>query len=215
MPRRLNGIILERLPKYYNFLQERERRGGAAAVSSHEIAAGTGVDDTQIRKDLAAIGLKGCPRVGFSAREVATCLRRVLGFEQRYAAVLVGAGRLGGALAAYPGFQELGLTLSGVFDVDERKVGLAVGGLMVKPLAELEEFLRRFPVELGIIAVPAIAAQDVADRLIEGGVAALWNFAPLTLTAPAAVRVRNECLSIGLAELGYYVKCAREDRARA
>lgn len=203
--------LLARLVHYYHFVAQRSRETEAANVSSAQIADYVRIDDTQVRKDLAAIGVRGAPRVGYPAAEVQTRIRTVLGFDAACPAVLVGAGRLGGALALYPGFDEYGLKIAGLFDADPRKVGLHIGQIMILPLSDVKEVVRRNNVRLGILTVPAAAAQEIADLLVSAGVQALWNFAPVNLNVPRDVIVRHEHISVGLGELLYHLK-RREGR---
>lgn len=202
----LRHAHLERLMHYYHFIAERVGDEGAAAVSSARLAALLDMDDTQVRKDLAAIGVRGHPRVGFKATEVLEAIRLTLGFDETYKAVLVGAGRLGGAIAAYRGFSRYGMTIVALFDADLEKVGDVVGGYVVQPLESLEAVIRRHDVRLGILTVPAERAQALAERLAAAGVEAIWNFAPTGLVAPEGVIVRHEHIAVGLAELGYALK---------
>lgn len=202
---------LERLVHYFHFLSEQSDLRKAATVSSRELAQLLAMDDTQVRKDLAAIGVRGVPRVGYSASEVMEAIREVLGFDKIHKAILIGAGRLGGALAAYRGFVKYGLRIVGLFDDDPGKVGTTIGGHFVYSTGELETVITRNQVRLAILAVPAEACQDLADRLVRAGISGIWNFGPTTLTVPPNVVVRHEHIVVGLAELAYHLQRERED----
>ncbi|MHC4785596.1 MAG: redox-sensing transcriptional repressor Rex, partial [Planctomycetota bacterium] len=175
-----------------------------------QIAEALDVDPTQVRKDFSAIGLVGMGRVGFDVCEVCRAIRVGLGFDQKFDAVLVGAGHLGGALLAYSGFAagfaRYGLHVVAAFDNDERKIGRTVAGVTVRPMKGMATFLRRRDIRLAIVTVPADVAQKMADRLVSAGVKAIWNFAPTQLTVPPDVLVRNEHISRGLSEIAYHLK---------
>jgi redox-sensing transcriptional repressor len=197
---------LERLVHYYHFLGERADIDATATVSSRQLAELLTMDDTQVRKDLAAIGVRGVPRVGYSAAEVMEAIREILGFDKILKAVLVGVGHLGGALAAYRGFIKYGLRIVGIFDSDPGRIGTTIGGYFVYDTKELETVILRNEARLAILAVPAEACQALADRLVRAGIAGIWNFGPTTLTVPSHVVVRHEHIVVGLAELAYHLQ---------
>lgn len=206
---------LERLVHYYHALRERlpERPPSSASslatFSSAQLAALLDIDATQVRKDLATIGVRGAPRVGFRTEETLAAIRRTLGFDRDYKGVLIGVGQLGGALAAYPRFAHYGLRFVGLFDADREKHGQRFGRLVVQPLQRLAAAVRSRQVRLAVLAVPAFAAQEVADQAIAAGIDTLWNFAPTRLTVPERVYVRNEHISVGLGELAYALQNER------
>ncbi|MHC4128321.1 MAG: redox-sensing transcriptional repressor Rex [Planctomycetota bacterium] len=207
---RLRRLALERLMRYYRFLAERTAKQPVTTITSAQIAEALDVDPTQVRKDFSAIGLVGMGRVGFDVCEVCRAIRVGLGFDQKFDAVLVGAGHLGGALLAYSGFAagfaRYGLHVVAAFDNDERKIGRTVAGVTVRPMKGMATFLRRRDIRLAIVTVPADVAQKMADRLVSAGVKAIWNFAPTQLTVPPDVLVRNEHISRGLSEIAYHLK---------
>ncbi|HOF40305.1 MAG TPA: redox-sensing transcriptional repressor Rex [Candidatus Hydrogenedentes bacterium] len=202
----LGHAHLERLVHYYHFLGERVDLDETTRVSSQQLAQLLTMDDTQVRKDLAAIGVRGVPRLGYRAADVVDAIRQALGFDTIHRAILVGAGRLGGALAAYRGFVKYGLRIVGVFDQDPGKVGTTIGTHFVYNTTELETVIERNNVRLAILAVPAEACQALADRLVRAGIAGIWNFGPTTLTVPSGVVVRHEHIVVGLAELAYHLQ---------
>jgi redox-sensing transcriptional repressor len=197
---------LERLMHYYHFITEHIASSDNDTVSSAQLAELLNMDDTQVRKDFAAIGVRGRARVGYRASEVVKAIREVLGFHERREAVLIGAGRLGGALAAYRGFRQYGLAISALVDADPGRAGEVIGELEVQPLDRLEALIAAKGLRIGVLTVPAEAAQDLADRLVMAGVRAIWNFAPTALAVPEYVIVRHEHISVGFAELAYYLK---------
>jgi len=202
----LNQLVVERLMHYYHLVGEQIPDQPSGWVSSAHIAHLLDMDDTLVRKDLAAIGVRGRPRVGFSIAELKSRIREVLGFNDMYKAVIVGAGRLGGAIVSYAGFAKYGLYVVALFDADENRIGSVMGGVLVQSVENLETIIQRHDVHMAILTVPAEAAQPLADRLVAAGVRAIWNFAPTSLSVPPDVFVRHEHISVGLAELAYYLK---------
>jgi len=203
---KLKHSLLERLVHYLHVLVERHPDNEREYFSSAHVAALLHMDDTQIRKDLAAVGVRGYPRLGFRTLEAREAIRRTLGFNCRHRAILVGAGHLGGALAAYKGFAGYGIQWVGIFDADSDKHGTRFGRLVVQPLSRLHNVARKREIHLAVIAVPSGAAQDVANQVVTAGINTLWNFAPMSLVVPSRVYVRNEHISVGLGELSYHLK---------
>ncbi|MGD8319910.1 MAG: redox-sensing transcriptional repressor Rex [Gemmatimonadota bacterium] len=199
-------LVLERLMRYHRFLTEVRGHDAPASVTSSEIAHALEVDPTQVRKDLGSIGLRGTGRVGFDAAEVVHRIRDVLAFDQTHPAVLVGAGHLGGALMAYAGFAQYGLRIVAAFDSDQDKVGQVIAGCTVRSTRGMTAYIKRHKVRFAILTTPAGVAQKMADRLVAAGVHAIWNFTPQRLTVPDPVFVRNEHISLGLAQLAFHLK---------
>jgi redox-sensing transcriptional repressor len=192
--------------RYYRFLSQATAKKPVPTVTSAEIAEVLEVDPTQVRKDLAAIGVLGMGRVGFDVCEVCRATRVALGFDQRYEGVLIGTGHLGGALLAYSGFAAYGMEIVAAFDNDKRRIGSKVAGHTVRSAGELKPFVKRRKIRFAILTTPAEVSQKLTDRLVTVGVKAIWNFTPTRLTVPADVLVRNEHISIGLSEIAYRLK---------
>ena len=205
-PHTLNQLVVERLMHYYHLVADQIESQSSGHVSSAQIAQLLEMDDTLVRKDLASIGVRGRPRIGFSTAELLRAVRETPGFNERYRSVIVGAGRLGGAIASYGGFGKYGLDIVALFDADPARVGETLGGAIVQPIDSLESVVRDHRVHLAVLTVPADAAQGLAERLVEAGIRAIWNFAPRSLVVPSNVFVRHEHISVGLAELAYYLK---------
>lgn len=191
---------LRRLPSYYRFLTDLAR-AGRGLVSCTHIAHEFGLDPTQVRKDLAVTGIVGKPKVGYEVPVLVLAIRRFLGWDNVTEAFLVGAGSLGTALLGYEGFKDHGLNIIAAFDVEESKVGRKLHGRQVLPLSKLPNLAQRMHIHLGIITTPAAAAQEAADLLVEGGIKAIWNFAPAGLKVPPGVIVENQQLASSLAVL--------------
>lgn len=195
----LPRAVIERLAHYHQ-ITSRAGAAGQSHVSSAELAELVGVDATMVRKDMASAEIAGRPKVGYFIGDVIVRLEEVLGLQKRKAAVLIGAGSLGSAIARYAGFQRFGLEISGVFDIDFARVGQIVGGHVVLPMEKCKSVLEIFGVQIAILTVPAAATQELVDWLVARGIRGIWNFAPVDVRAPAGVVVRNENLALGLAQ---------------
>ncbi|MDL2217812.1 redox-sensing transcriptional repressor Rex [Christensenellaceae bacterium OttesenSCG-928-M15] len=191
----------KRLPDYYNYLKG-ALKTNTPYISSAAMAREMGLNEVQVRKDLASVSkTPGKPRKGFDVLELMECIGECLGYHNRKEAVLIGAGRLGRALLSYPGFEEHGVQIVAAFDADRTLTDIKIGGKQIFSMEKLPSLIRRLQVHIGIIAVPAEAAQDVCDVLVQNGVAAIWNFAPAYLKTPKDVLVQNENLAASLAVL--------------
>ena len=178
---------------------------GIAYVSSRQLGVAAGVPATQVRKDLSWVEQEGRPGRGYEARALADQLDLTLGLGCEKRGVVVGAGNLGSALAAYPGFAPCGLRIVALFDNDPNVIGKDVAGLAVQPIENLAEVARRDQVDMGIITVPTEAAQRVADAMVAAGIGVLWNFAPTTLHVDPGVYVQNQDLAVELALLSHQI----------
>lgn len=202
----LKHAVIERLMHYYLCLTTDKELNTSEWISSSTIASYFHIDDTQVRKDLAKISLHGTPRRGFKTKKVIENIRHELGLDEVYNAVIVGAGRLGGAIAEYKGFQNYGLFLVALFDNDKNKIGKTVNKYPVRSIHDIKIIVPQFKVQLGILVCPERSAQSSADLLVEAGVKAIWNFTPANIDVPENVIVRNEHISVGLAELCFFMK---------
>ena len=177
-------------------------------VSSRDLGTALGLGDAQVRKDLAAFGSFGQPGVGYRTADLAARLRAILGTDRTWRVVLVGAGNIGRALLAYRRFADKGFELAAVVDVDPRLAGRKVGGVAVRPAAELAAVVAEHDARLAVLAVPANAAQAAADALVAAGVAGILNFAPIRLDVPPGVSVRDIDLAAQLEQLAFQVGSA-------
>lgn len=191
---------VRRLPLYLRLLKQLRSRGREVVSCTH-ISQELGLVNTQVRKDLAMTGIVGRPKVGYDVPALITAIERFLGWNNTSDACLVGAGSLGSALLGYDGFQEYGLNILAAFDTDPLKVGRTIHDKEVFSLEKLPDLATRLHVRIGIITVPAKAAQDVANLLILSGIRAIWNYAPVSLEVPESVIVENMNLSASLAVL--------------
>ncbi|MGC9360943.1 MAG: redox-sensing transcriptional repressor Rex [Anaerolineae bacterium] len=195
---------LRRLPIYRRRLRIAVEKG-IAYVSSRQLGLAAGVPAAQVRKDLSWVEQEGRPGRGYEARALADDLDLTLGLHCEKRAVVVGVGNLGSALAAYPGFSSCGLRVVALFDKDPDIIGKDVAGLTVQPVEELADVARRDQVDMGIITVPAEAAQTVADAMVDAGIHVVWNFAPTTLRVDEGVYVHNQDLVVELAVLSHQI----------
>jgi len=174
-----------------------------ATVSSRKLAQSLGLTDAQVRKDLAYFGQFGRPGVGYEVMPLIHRLRSIFGTDRVSHILLVGAGNLGKAVTAYQGFRARGFELVAVFDDDPQKIGGSVGQLSVQPMTELPQTANQHAARLAIVAVPAPAAQRVADQLIAVGVRGILNFAPTRLNSPPDVTVLNIDVAAELEQLSF------------
>jgi redox-sensing transcriptional repressor len=192
-----------RLPVYLRALVEMAG-SGAVTTSSEALAAAAGMNSPKVRKDLSHLGSYGTRGVGYDVAYLIHQIRRELGLTQHWAIVIVGVGNLGHALANYRGFSERGFRVAGLVDSDPAKVGERIGDLVVRPLEDLPALVHEHDAAIGIIATPAAAVQDVADRMVSAGIHSILNFAPATMSVPPGVSVRKVDLAVELQILAFY-----------
>lgn len=213
-PRKVSDSTVRRLSYYLRILREIAAEG-AGTVSSERLAELGGLTSAQVRKDLSFFGNFGVRGRGYDVGALTGALAGILGLDRAWPTVVVGAGRLGSALAAYPEFRAQGFHILGAFDNDPAKVGTPVGATTVRPIADLEDFVRRERVSIGVIATPGSAAREACDRLISAGVRGILNFAPTSLDVPEGVTVRNVNLAIELEGLSFAITVSEELRGGA
>jgi redox-sensing transcriptional repressor len=177
---------------------------GLATVSSDELAAAAGVTSAKVRKDLSHLGSWGTRGVGYDVEALASHISRELGLDERRSVVIVGIGNLGRALAGYGGFASRGFRIAGLVDADQQRQGEMVHGQRIRPYDQLGDIVREQDVRFGVIATPADAAQDVADAMVDAGVTAILNFAPVVLNVPDGVDVRRVDLATELQILSFH-----------
>jgi redox-sensing transcriptional repressor len=198
----LSRATVSRLPRYLRLLDD--LRESQATVSSGELADAAGVNSANVRRDLSDLGFQGTRGVGYTVGDLRTRIQRELGISGRRKVTIVGAGNLGTALARYSGLSQRGFDVVAIYDVDPRRIGELVGDLSVSRAASIADDCRRGTFDMAILAVPAGAAQQVTDQLVAAGVASILNFAPVRVTVPDDVPVRQVDLSTELQILSYY-----------
>ena len=202
---KIPDATIGRLSLYSRYLAEADEKG-IATVSSQNIAQATGVTPAQVRKDLAYFGEFGTRGVGYNSRELYNYIMKILGLDKRWSVAIIGAGNLGRALTQYKGFQQRGFDVKCIFDNDPKKVGKKLANVEIFPIDSLEDKVKELNINLGIIAVPASAAQEVADKLVNAGIKGIINFAPVNVTVDDSVILRRIDLAAQLEYLTYYLE---------
>ena len=210
-PGGIPDATVARLPVYLRALYALAERG-VTTVASDELARSAGVNSAKLRKDLSHLGSYGIRGVGYDVEYLVYQVSRALGLTQRWPVVIVGAGNLGRALANYGGFFTRGFHIEAVLDTDPALVGRQLGSVIVRDVAELESVVTAHGVAIGVIAVPAGAAQAMCDRLVAAGVTSILNFAPMVLNVPEGVDVRKVDLSIELQILAFHAQRRNAER---
>lgn len=195
---------LQRLPLYLNYLKTRSKEG-ITNISAPIIADGLKLNEVQVRKDLALVSSGGRPKTGYKIDSLIADIKAFLGYDNVNEAILVGAGQLGKALLSYKGFDEYGLNIVAALDIDEELIGSVVNGKQILSIDKMKDLCKRLNVHMGIITVPAENAQQVCNMLIESGILAIWNFAPVHLNVPEHILVQNENIAASLAVLSKHL----------
>lgn len=198
------AIVIGRLPLYLRALTQLANEG-RRVTSSQELSEKLGFSSAQIRKDLSYFGEFGKQGTGYEIEFLEKSLREILQVHHVWEMALVGAGDLGHALANYDGFEMRGFRIAAIFDADAEKIGTMMGEWRVQPIHDMRQVLQARKIQVAIIAVPASAAQAVADQLVESGVRAILNYAPTTLSVPHNVKVYHIDPVAGLQSMTYYL----------
>ena len=198
----ISMAVIKRLPKYHRYLNEL-MNNDVDRISSKELSEKIGFTASQIRQDLNCFGDFGQQGYGYNVKALYNEISNILGLNREYRAVIIGAGNIGQAIANYNQFRKLGFTIEGIFDANPKLLGIQIRDVAIQDIDELESFLERNQIDIGIICVPKVNAQKVADKLISKGVKGIWNFAPIDLNTPDDVTVENVHLSESLLTLVY------------
>ncbi len=196
---RISESTVRRLSHYYRVLEEVAAEG-KRMISSHLLAEREGITSAQVRKDLSYFGSFGRRGLGYNVEHLRTEIRGILGLDRRWRVALVGAGHIGSALLAYRGFADQGFDIVAVYDADPARIGTTVDGLVVQPISALtsaEAF------DVGVIATPIRAAQEVADALVAAGARGILNFAPRKLRIPAELALRTVDMTMEFESLSF------------
>ncbi len=204
--RAIPDIVVGRLPVYLRALTFLMAEG-RQVTSSQELGDRLGISSAQIRKDLSHFGEFGKQGTGYDIAYLHDQLRRILKVDRMWDVVLVGAGNLGKAIADYGGFAGKGFVIRAIFDTDPDKIGKPMGidNLIVQDVSRLAEVIRQNEIKVGIIATPAEDAQQVARTMVDAGVRAILNYAPITIMVPAGVRIQYIDPAVGLQRMTYYL----------
>ncbi len=198
------NIIIGRLPIYLRALQHLSQNG-QTITSSQELGDRLGLSAAQIRKDLSQFGEFGKQGTGYDIAYLTEQLQRILKLDRVWDMAIVGAGDVGHALAYYQGFKNRGFQATLIFDNDKNKIGTKIGALTVKNIDQMISTIRKAGVKISMVAVPADVAQLVTDQLVEAGVKAILNYAPIQLSVAEGVRVENIDPATHLQKMSYYL----------
>lgn len=200
--KRIAESTVRRLSTYLRYLENLDTQGQQTA-SSDELAHLCGTTPAQVRKDLSFFGSFGKRGLGYPVHEMTAHLREILGLEREWNVVIVGAGKLGAALANYRGFYQRGFRIVGVYDNDPNKVGKPWGGAIVRDMADLAQDIEREDAPIAVLAIPSDDAQGVVDRLVGAGIRAILNFAPAQITVPPHVSLKSVNMAMELEGLSF------------
>lgn len=181
MRKKVSESVINRLPRYYRYLTELDA-GNVERISSRELSRRMHVTASQIRQDLNCFGGFGQQGYGYNLAELRTQIGKILGLDRRKEVILIGAGNLGRALAIHINFEKYGMELCGIFDTDENKIGMTVGGIKISSMDSVSDFTAVMRPEIAVLCIPKSAAAECADLLVECGIKAFWNFSHLDLT---------------------------------
>ncbi|MCA0453280.1 MAG: redox-sensing transcriptional repressor Rex [Chloroflexi bacterium] len=204
MTANIPDIVIGRLPIYLRALS-RLAVEGHEVTSSHELGRRLGISSAQIRKDLSHFGGFGKQGTGYQISYLVEQLRQVLKVDQEWEVALIGAGDLGTALMHYKGFSDRGFRIACVFDNAPQKIGKKIGDLDIHAIADMQSVIKERGIKIAMIAVPAEKAQEVADKLIEAGVQAILNYAPMTLNVPGNVKVQYIDPVVNMQRMTFYL----------
>ena len=200
--KRIADSTVRRLSAYLRFLEDFEHRG-LATISSEELAKRGGTTSAQVRKDLSFFGSFGKRGLGYSVPELAGRLREILGLGKEWRVVIIGAGKIGAALAQYRGFRQRGFNILAAYDNNPEKVGRTLEGIPVRDTSHLERDLHRERPDIVVLTVPGDEAQALVDRLVKAGIKAILNFAPTQLQAPPDVAIKTVNMAMELEGLSF------------
>ncbi|HEY2164182.1 MAG TPA: redox-sensing transcriptional repressor Rex [Gemmatimonadaceae bacterium] len=200
--KRIADSTVRRLSAYLRFLEDFEQRG-LTTISSEELAKRGGTTSAQVRKDLSFFGSFGKRGLGYSVPELAGRLREILGLGREWQVVIVGAGKIGAALAQYRGFRQRGFIILAAYDSNPDKIGRKLDGISIRDIDHLERDAQREHPDIVVVTVPGEEAQRVVDRVVRAGVKAILNFAPTQLHAPADVTIKTVNMAMELEGLSF------------
>ncbi len=201
---KISNAVIKRLPRYRRYLNEL-RRKGVSKISSREFSELIGYTASQIRQDFNNFGGFGQQGYGYNVDDLYSEISNILGLDREYKMVIVGAGNLGQAIANHNYYHRSGFVVDSLFDVNPKIIGLKINDINVRDYEQMSEYIGNHKVDIGIICTTKEVAQEVADKMVKGGIRGIWNFAPVDLCVPQWVSVENVQLSEGLHSLAYYI----------
>lgn len=207
---KVSNAIIRRLPRYRRYLGYLQTKG-IKKISSNELSEMIGYTASQIRQDLNTFGEFGQQGYGYEVDRLYKEINKILGLDREYKTVVVGCGNLGQAITNYTYYYKIGFNIIGLFDANPKIVGNVINDVEVMDSADLEEYVRREKIDIGIICVNRENAQKVADELVLGGVKGIWNFAPIDLNIPENVALESVHLSDSLHALSFMIKSMNDE----
>ena len=208
----ISQAVIGRLPRYFRYLGELKDEG-VERISSQDLSELMHVTASQIRQDFNNFGGFGQQGYGYNVSFLYDEIGKILGLDQTHSFTIVGAGNLGQALGNYMNFERRGFLFKGIFDQNPALVGKPVRGIPVRPMEELEQFVKDNGIEIAVLTIPKAAAVSVAEKLVPAGIQAIWNFAHVDLNVPAGVQVENVHLSDSLMKLSYNISRYRQENS--
>ncbi len=208
----ISQAVIGRLPRYFRYLGELKDEG-VERISSQDLSELMHVTASQIRQDFNNFGGFGQQGYGYNVSFLYDEIGKILGLDQTHSFIIVGAGNLGQALGNYMNFERRGFLFKGIFDQNPALVGKPVRGISVRPMEELEQFVKDNGIEIAVLTIPKAAAVSVAEKLVPAGIQAIWNFAHVDLNVPAGVQVENVHLSDSLMKLSYNISRYRQENS--
>ena len=211
---KVSNNVIRRLPRYLRKLDEL-KTAGVDRISSGELGRQMSLTSSQIRQDFSCFGEFGQQGYGYNVKYLYDEIGKILGLDKTYNMIILGAGNLGQALANYVRFEKRGFRVIGMFDVNPQLIGKKIRGIEIRMLDELPEFLEQNDIQIATLTLPKAAAEEVAIKLVESGIKAIWNFAHTDLNLPDDVVVENVHLSESLMQLSYNItKYQREKNTK-
>ena len=210
MSKKISVAVIKRLPRYYRYLGE-VMEAGVERISSGELSKKMNVTASQIRQDLNNFGGFGQQGYGYNVKYLYVEIGKILGVDIKHNMVIVGAGNLGRALANYSNFEKRGFVVTGLFDKNPELIGQKVRDVEIQAMDKLEQFVRDNDVDIATLAIPKSGAADVAEKLVNCGIKAIWNFAHTDLNLPDNIIVENVHLSESLMQLSYRLTTDNEE----
>lgn len=209
----ISQAVISRLPRYFRYLGELKDEG-VERISSQDLSGLMQVTASQIRQDFNNFGGFGQQGYGYNVEYLYDEIGKILGLDRQHNFVIIGAGNLGRALGNYINFERRGFILKGMFDQNPNLIGMEVRGIRIRPMEELEDFIRDNDIDIAVLTIPKNCAVGVAERLVRTQIRAIWNFAHVDLDVPEGIQVENVHLSDSLMKLSYNINRYSNEQAR-
>ena len=210
----ISQAVIGRLPRYFRYLGELKDEG-VERISSQDLSELMKVTASQIRQDLNNFGGFGQQGYGYNVEYLYHEIGKILGLDRQHNFIIIGAGNLGRALGNYINFERRGFIFRGMFDQNPELIGSQIRGIRVMPVEEMEQFIRENAIDIAVLAIPKTSAVAVAEKLVQTGIRAIWNFAHVDLNVPDGIQVENVHLSDSLMKLSYNIRKASQTALRS